>query len=129
MFQYRERMSETVSALTGKVDDLMRLATASGLTDRTARLQELVTKEVAFINPGATAMGIESLADLFDWLSRTFAEDTQIRRTSALDLHHDHFCYSWQRISGGSVEALGIDFGQVASDGRIAKIVTFDRPL
>ena len=36
------------------------------------------------------------------------------------------FRYAWQRISGGTVEAMGIDIGQVASDGRIAKIVTFD---
>ena len=112
--------------LARKIDNLMSLATEPGVPHRLARLRMLVSEEVQFINPGAMAVGVQELTQVFDWLSRSLPSDTEIRRTSTIDCHHDHFRYTWVRCQNGQVEAEGVDLGQAGSDGRIVKIVTFD---
>ena len=118
--------STAKAELARKLDALMSLSTEPDVPDRLARLRELVVEEVQFINPGVKAVGVQELCQVFDWLSQSVPSDTEIRRTSTIDCHHDHFRYAWVRRQGGQVEAEGVDLGQAGSDGRIVKIVTFD---
>ena len=121
--------SPSRAELARKIDELMSLATQPNVPDRLARLRELVSEEIQFINPGVMAVGVQELTQVFDWLSQSLPRGTEIRRTSSIDCHHDHFRYSWVRRQDGHVEADGEDLGQAGSDGRIVKIVTFDGPI
>jgi hypothetical protein len=118
--------SPSKAELARKIDDLMALATAPDVPDRLARLRKLVSEEVQFINPGVMAVGVQELTQVFGRLSRSLPGDTEIRRASTIDFHHDHFRYAWVRRRAGHIEAEGVDLGQAGSDGRIVKIVTFD---
>jgi hypothetical protein len=50
----------------------------------------------------------------------------QIRRTSAIDAHHDEIRFGWE-LAGpdGTIAVAGIDVGTVATDGRLARITGF----
>ena len=46
--------------------------------------------------------------------------------TSKTDAHHDKLLFAWRFASGdGSMTIEGIDFGELAEDGRLKKIVGF----
>jgi len=50
----------------------------------------------------------------------------QILITSAVDHHHSKIRFTWKMLGAdGAVAMEGVDFGELADDGRIAKIVGF----
>lgn len=78
---YRIDVSDTtpLPELAARIDNLMNLATTSDAPDRRARLREFVTEDVQFINPGVQAAGVEQLSEVFDWLSQSLPQGTEIR--------------------------------------------------
>jgi hypothetical protein len=49
-----------------------------------------------------------------------------IRRTSAIDAHHDQFRFGWELAApDGRVTVAGIDVGEVGPDGRLRRITGF----
>ena len=78
--------SPSKAELARKIDDLMSLATKPDVPDRLAHLREMVSEDVQFINPGVMAVGVQELTEVFDRLSRSLPSDTEIRRTSTIDL-------------------------------------------
>ncbi len=53
----------------------------------------------------------------------------QILITSAVDHHHSKIRFTWKMLGAdGAVAMEGVDFGELADDGRIAKIVGFFGP-
>ena len=59
-------------------------------------------------------------------IAATHGSAPSCRRTSAVDVHHGHFRYSWERKEQGEVAMEGWSFGWLDEDGRIARIVSFD---
>lgn len=54
----------------------------------------------------------------------------QIAMTSGTDQHHQHLRFGWKLVSpAGETLVEGIDFGELAPDGRLKKIVGFFGPL
>jgi hypothetical protein len=50
----------------------------------------------------------------------------RFRRVSAVDAHHDRFRYAWELVApDGTVTVAGIDVGETAPDGRLAKVTGF----
>ena len=50
--------------------------------------------------------------------------------TSAVDTHHDVLRFGWRLIGADGAELLeGVDFGEIAPDGRLRRIVGFFGPL
>lgn len=55
---------------------------------------------------------------------------TQIVPSSRADLHHGMIRFTWKFIGAdGKVRNEGMDFGEIASDGRLRKIVGFFGPV
>jgi hypothetical protein len=53
-------------------------------------------------------------------------EDHNFRRSSEIDEHHGHFRFAWELVaSDGSVAIAGLDAGELAENGRIARITGF----
>lgn len=56
--------------------------------------------------------------------------DTQVVQTSGVDHHHDKVRFAWALLDAeGMVLIEGIDFGEVAVDGRLQSIVGFFGPV
>jgi hypothetical protein len=55
---------------------------------------------------------------------------SRILRTSGIDLHHGRLRFAWKLVdpAGGTV-IEGVDFGELAADGRFARIVGFFGPM
>ena len=54
----------------------------------------------------------------------------RIEITSGVDRHHDVLRFAWRMVAAdGSVAVEGIDFGVLAADGRLARIVGFFGPV
>lgn len=55
---------------------------------------------------------------------------TQVVQTSGVDHHHDKVRFTWSLLDAdGSTLIEGIDFGELAEDGRLRRIVGFFGPL
>jgi hypothetical protein len=53
----------------------------------------------------------------------------RIRATSGIDVHHGRLRFTWAMDDAhGAVVVEGIDFGELAPDGRLARIVGFFGP-
>ena len=69
---------------------------------------------------------------LFAHISRVQAgrPGSRIVMTSGLDLHHRVLRFTWKLVGPrGETVVEGIDFGELAADGRLRKIVGFFGPL
>jgi hypothetical protein len=55
---------------------------------------------------------------------------TQVVQTSGVDHYHDKLRFTWALLdAGGAALIEGIDFGELAEDGRLRRIVGFFGPL
>ena len=118
-------MTTTASDVTTKVDAYLA---AYGEPDRTRRAELIRTawaEDGRLIDPPLTGEGHEGIAAMADTLQQQFPGH-RFRRTSAVDVHHDHLRYAWELVSpGGDVALTGMDAGELAPDGRLRRITGF----
>lgn len=77
------------------------------------------------LDPPLTGEGHAGISAAADALQGQFAGHA-FARTSAVDEHHGMFRYAWElRAPDGTAVLTGTDVGQVAGDGRLARITGF----
>ena len=77
------------------------------------------------IDPPLDATGRTEISAMAASLQSQFP-DHRFRRSSAIDEHHGHFRFTWELVaSNGTVALTGLDVGELAADGRIARITGF----
>ncbi len=92
---------------------------------RDALIAEVWTDDGRLIDPPLTGAGHDGISDMADAMHARFA-DHAFRRVSDIDVHHDHLRFAWELVGpGGQVAAAGTDFGELAEDGRLRRIVGF----
>ncbi|HWE67539.1 MAG TPA: nuclear transport factor 2 family protein [Acidimicrobiales bacterium] len=98
-------------------------------TRRAQLIGEVWAEEGKLIDPPLAANGRTEISDMAATLQAQFP-DHRFERTSAVDEHHHHFRFSWQLVAAdGSVTLNGMDVGELADDGIIARITGFFGPL
>ena len=96
---------------------------------RRALLDESWADDGVFVDPTGRAEGRDALLDMISGFQQMFPGST-IDLTSGIDTHANVFRFTWViRDAGGNVTLEGIDFGELAPDGRIANITGFWGPL
>ncbi len=96
--------------------------------ERIPKLAEHLAPDFVFVSPSAVVEGAQGLSDAYstyrhdEWLRVT------LRRTSALDMHHAHFRFAWERMELGKTASSGWSFGWVDATGKISRIVSFNDP-
>jgi hypothetical protein len=82
----------------------------------------LVTREMGAVS------GREALSGAIGALHQHWPGDRAI--TSGIDEHHGLLRYSWQVVDADGSQVLdGVAFGELASDGRLQRIVEFNDPI
>jgi hypothetical protein len=83
-----------------------------------------------YSDPTTQVSGREALVQHLGKLIEKFA-DQRVLLTSGIDEHHGLLRFTWARIGpDGRKIREGIDFGEVAADGRLVRIIGFfDPPL
>lgn len=97
-------------------------------TDPVARV-ELVrrawTGDGRHVDPLADVQGHSAIDEMVAGVQSQFPDAT-IRRTSAVDGHHDHVRYAWQLVTpDGTVVVSAIDVALLADDGRLHHVAAF----
>jgi hypothetical protein len=109
-----------------RIDGLMAGVFVADDRVRIERLSEHLAPGFVYISPGAVVDGADGLSDAFSHYRHDSWLHASLRRTSAVDVHHGHFRYSWERTEGGKVAMEGWSFGWLDAQGKIARIVSFD---
>ncbi|MDO8612953.1 MAG: nuclear transport factor 2 family protein [Dehalococcoidia bacterium] len=78
-----------------------------------------------YTDPQSDVAGREALTALIGGMHGQMP-GARIDVTSKTDLHHDKLRFAWKFVGAdGSMTIEGIDFGELAEDGRLKKIVGF----
>ena len=122
MFHHHHR-AESVAE---RIDHLMIAVFIPDDRERVEKIAQELAPDFVYVSPRAVVDGAEGLSDAFARYRHEAWRHTALRRTSAVDVHHGHFRYSWEREEAGEIAMEGWSFGWVDAGGRIARIVSFD---
>jgi hypothetical protein len=98
-------------------------------TKRRRLLEQSVTYDVFWQDPLGQANDLESLSR---YIGQFFERVPGVRLdlTSGISQHHNHICYTWKLVDEKGGRTIdGRDFGELAPDGRLARVIGFFEPL
>jgi hypothetical protein len=92
---------------------------------RRTLLEQAWAPDGELVDPPMEATGHEGIAALVDAVLGHFP-DHRFRRTSEVDVHHDHGRYSWELVGlDGAVAVTGLDVVTFDPQGRLTRVVGF----
>ena len=95
---------------------------------RLALLEASWTEAGAYQDPTAAVTGRQALSDHIGEILAS-SPGASVSTTSGIDEHNGHIRFTWHFVDGDGQERIkGTDFGELADDGRLAKIVGFFDP-
>jgi hypothetical protein len=101
----------------------------TNIDDRRAMLNRVWTDDGTYTDPVSHVEGREALIKRITAFLEKFP-GAKIVPSSHVDLHHDLLRFTWRLVSAdGRTLNEGIDFGEVAKDGRLKRIVGFFGPI
>jgi hypothetical protein len=112
--------------ISERIDHLMDAVFIPDDRERLEKIAEELAPDFVYVGPRAVVDGTEGLSEAFSRYRHEDWRHTSLRRTSAVDIHHGHFRYAWERRESGAIAMEGWSFGWVDAEGRIARIVSFD---
>jgi hypothetical protein len=95
---------------------------------RTALLDQSLADGGVYTDPTAAVDGRAALVDHIGGFHAVMPGHT-IDMVSAVDSYNDLFRFAWVMRKGDEVAVEGVDFGELAADGRIRRIVGFFGPF
>lgn len=122
-------MSTTSSTLQDVVDGYLAAYSETDAARRADLIARHWAEDGQLVDPPLTGGGHDGIAALAEAVQQQFAGH-RFRRASVVDAHHDHVRFAWELIDpDGRVALTGTDFGELAADGRLRRIVGFFGPL
>jgi hypothetical protein len=92
---------------------------------RAGIVERVWTANGRLIDPPLEATGRDEISQMAATLQSQFPGHRFIR-VSGIDEHHNHFRFAWEFVAAdGSVALSGLDVGELAEDGSIARITGF----
>jgi hypothetical protein len=92
-------------------------------------LRPVWADDATYTDPTVHTVGRDALVAHIGTVCARFP-GSAIVMTSGIDVHHNVLRFTWKRIlADGTSRPEGIDFGEIASDGKIQRIVGFFGPL
>jgi SnoaL-like domain len=91
-------------------------------------LEQALSPEVEFIDPTIVTRGI----DEFEKNVREFRAkypEADIRRSAAVDVHHQLYRYSWEISVKSKVFLIGMDVTETNAQGMVTRVLGFFEPL
>jgi len=82
-----------------------------------------------YVDPAREGEGHEGISEMME-VARGHFPGFTLRRSSGIDVHHDKLRFAWEAVApDGSVPIAGVDFGELAPDGRLQRITGFNGDL
>jgi hypothetical protein len=96
---------------------------------RRALLEKAWADDGVYSDPTAHVEGRDALVSHIAGFLAT-AGSTRLERSSGVEVHHSSLRFAWRVVAAdGKVVAEGFDYGELAEDGRLEKIVGFFGPF
>jgi len=112
--------------LAHRIDDLMAAVFIDDDRERLEKLANPLGPDFVYISPQTVVEGAKELSEAFRRVRPGEQLPVALRRTSAVDVHHAHFRYSWERAEGDEIAMEGWSFGWMDASGLVSRIVSFD---
>jgi hypothetical protein len=114
-----------MSDVTTTVDTYLAMWNEPDPARRADHITKAWADDGAYVDPALDAVGHAALSDMVAAVHERFPGH-RFRRTSGIDAHHDLVRFGWELAApDGTVTVAGIDVGELASDGRLARITGF----
>jgi hypothetical protein len=120
------RRDHSEDPLADRIDDLTAAVFIDDDRERVEKLSEHLAPDFVYVSPQAVVEGAEGLSEAFSRFRQDEQLPATLRRTSAVDVHHAHFRYSWERAEGDEIAMEGWSFGWMDVSGLVSRIVSFD---
>lgn len=115
-------MRATVAAL---IDAYGAAWNEDDVAARTAQLSAVMTETARYTDPRADTVGVEALSAHIETV-RARRPGARVHRATAVDQHHDLARFGFRVVGADGTELMtGLDVVELASDGRIARIMGF----
>jgi hypothetical protein len=99
------------------------------IAKRRQLLEQAWADDATYTDPQSDVAGRDGLIELISGFQAQ-VNGAKIVATSAVDEHHGKIRFTWQmQAADGTTMMEGIDFGELAPDGRIQRIIGFFGPL
>ena len=113
--------------------ELIELYIAAWCEPDRARRQQLLERVWAedgiYTDPTARVAGRTQFVDHIGGFFKQFPQ-ARLEVTSGVDAHHEVIRFTWRMVlADGKVLVEGIDFGELAADGKLQRIVGFFGPV
>jgi hypothetical protein len=117
--------TDTTDTITHIVDTHLAGYCEADPERRRALLDQVWAADGELVDPPLEGRGPEAIAALVDAVLQHFP-DHRFRRTSEVDVHHDHARYAWELVGpDGTVAVAGLDVATLDADGRLTRIIGF----
>jgi SnoaL-like domain len=91
-------------------------------------LEQAWTDEGTYTDPQSSAAGRDAFVALIGAFMQRF-QGVRLERRSNVDKHHGLLRFAWSMVGPGGPVMEGMDFGELAEDGRLCRIIGFFGPL
>jgi hypothetical protein len=114
-----------MTKLTDTVDSYLAAWNEADSERRAGIVERVWSTGGRLIDPPLDASGRDEISEMAATLQAQFPGHRFVR-VSGIDEHHGHFRFAWELVaSDGSVALSGLDVGELADDGTIARITGF----
>jgi hypothetical protein len=119
-------MTDTATPILATlVEDYLTGLNETDAGRRAKHIEAAWTAHGHFVDPLLEAQGHAALAAMVENI-QTLYPGHRFTRTSGIDTHHGQVRFAWEmRGPDGSLTVSGVDFGELAEDGRFRSIVGF----
>jgi SnoaL-like domain len=92
---------------------------------RLALVEQAWASDGRYVDPLSDVEGHEGFSAMVAGVQQQLAGH-RLRRTSPIDRHHDQVRFEWEIVGpDGTVAVAGVDYGELAEDGRLQSIGGF----
>jgi hypothetical protein len=117
--------TNATNATTLTIDTYLAMWNETDRQERARLIEAAWTAEGRYVDPLQEADGHRAMSEMVDAIQDRFT-DHRFRRRSGVDAHHDQVRFAWDLVGpDGAVVVTGLDFGELADDGRLRRITGF----
>ncbi len=114
-----------MNGLTATVDTYLAAWNARDPARRAELIAEVWSEAGQLIDPPLAAEGRQAISEMAEAMHQHYV-DHHFTRVSDVDSHHGSLRFAWQLVGpDGQVTVTGLDVGELAADGRLARMTGF----
>ena len=108
------------------IDRYIKIWNETDATRRRALIALTWTEDASYLDPLMSGDGPDGIDAMIGTIKERYP-GYRFRRTGEIDAHHDRVRFTWDMIPGDGSQPVvaGVDFGELAADGRLKSITGF----